>query len=802
MSKPFQLRYLFLFIGLTIVHFASGQSIKGIITDNEDSAIPYASVAVYKSSDSTLSTGGVTDFDGKFNIEVEPGDYYLLISFLSYEDKIVNALSISSMETRNVGKVMMSADAQALETVEVTAEKSQMELQLDKRVFNVGKDLSNAGSNASEILANVPSVSVDVEGNVSLRGSENVRILIDGKPSGLTGAGNSDALRMLQGNLIDKVEVITNPSSRYDAEGEVGIINIVLKKEQRQGINGAFEMNGGWPNNYGGSFSLNYRKKWINLFASNGTSYRASPGYGKSVNDFSSEDTSYYFESDRKQVRGGLSNVSRVGADIYFNEKNSLTTALLFKYSNGNNSASIDYFDHNTNSEIIKSTNRDEDENEIEYDLEGSVLYKKTFDREGREWTSLLSVTQNDDSENSELVQTINTGALESQSYQRSTNTEDERTYLVQTDYVHPIRKKGKIETGAKVTLREIENAYNVELMDTGPWVQLPAFSNELQYIENIYAGYFMFSNKYKRFTYQFGLRSEYSDIKTKLLRTNKSNPRSYLNFFPSAHLSYELNEVNSIQLSYTRRLSRPRFRELIPFFSYTDPRNYYSGNPDLNPEYTDSYEIGYLKKFGKGSILSSVYYRHTTAPTERITITDSNGLQRRFPINLDTKDAFGLESSLQYEFTKWWRTSTSINAYQEHVQGTYKGRLYRSEALTFTGRSMMNFKLQKDFNGQISGNYRAPRNNTQGKTLAVYTLDLGLSKDVLKGNGTITASAKDIFNSNKRRWVVDTDNLYSSSEFQWRARQFLITFTYRLNQKKKPARDGGSQMYDGGDDM
>ena len=270
-------------------------------------------------------------------------------------------------------------------------------------------------------------------------------------------------------------------------------------------------------------------------------------------------------------------------------------------------------------------------------------------------------------------------------------------------------------------------------MMDNG-WYTLNQFSNELVYNENIYAAYSMFSNKLSDLTYQFGLRSEYTDIETRLVATNVSNPRQYLNFFPSAHFSYELNSTNSLQLSYSRRISRPSFRELIPFFSYTDPRNFYSGNPDLNPELTDSYEVGYLQKFEKGSLLSSLYYRHTKGPTERITVTDSTGLLRRFPVNLSTMDAYGVEFNLQYEITKWLRTSLSANLYQASTQGSYNGRRLSSETFTASGRGTVMVKLPKAFNLQAAGRYRAPRISTQGKTLAMYTLDLGLSKDVLKG--------------------------------------------------------------------
>ena len=776
-------------------------NVVGTVLDNFGNPVPYASVGLFSIVDSSLIKGSISDESGLFGMRAKPGSYYIEVSFLSYKKATINNVEIAPKEITSVPTIQLAPNTEVLDVVDITAEKSTMELQLDKRVFNVGKDLSNTGGNAAEILSNVPSVEVDIEGNVSLRGSENVRILIDGRPSGLTGAGNTDALRMMQGNLIDKVEVITNPSSRYDAEGEVGIINIVLKKEKKKGLNGAFELTAGYPENFGGSFTLNYRRKWINFFTSSGLKYRSSPGSGFSFNEYQDADTAYYFENERNQKRGGLSSVSRFGADIYFNKKNVLTTALMVNYTDANNAAQIGYSDFNELREITLETLRDEEENEISLDLEASLVYEKKFEEKGRSWTTTISANQNDDSEISNLTQTSSGSGLELTTFQRSTNTEDQRTYSGQSDYIHPIFEDGRIETGIKGSVREIRNDYGVELNNGTGWKSLIPFTDELIYNENIYAGYAMYSNKLNLLTYQFGLRSEYTMIETRLVKSNISNPREYLNFFPSAHISYELGELNSVQVSYSRRISRPRFRELIPFFSYTDPRNFYSGNPDLNPEFSDSYELGYLQKLEKGSVLTSLYYRHTVNPTERITVTDSNGLLQRFPVNLSTQDAYGLELTLQYQLFSWWRTNLTANVYQANRQGEYQDKLYRSQTFTATSRGMFLFKLPKKVDFQFSGNYRAPRLSTQGKVLAMYSFDAGLSKDFFNGNATLTFSAKDLLNSRKRRWIVQTESLYSESEFQWRARQFLLVFTYRLNQKKGFNRNK-SGSFEGSEEM
>jgi outer membrane receptor protein involved in Fe transport len=791
------LRTILLFIASTLLLFsntATAQSkagIKGKVIQANGESVPFVNIALYGLPDSNLIGGAASDLDGNFQLTAAPGTYYLLVTFLGFEDLILNPLSIEKGAIKDLGKLTMTEQSQMLEEFVVEGERSQMELKLDKRVFNVGKDLSNAGSNASDILQNVPSVDVDIEGNVSLRGSENVRVLIDGKPSGMASSG--DALRMLPGNMIERIEVVTNPSAKYEAEGEVGIINIVLKKEKQKGFNGAFEVHTGLPNNHGGNFSVNYRRKSINLFTSYGVNFNQNPGRGYSFQDYNGPDTVYSYENTRDHIRGGLNHVARVGADIFINDKNTLTTAVLFKQSRNKNTSFIGYTDFDNAGKTIETIDRNEDENETSQDIELTLSHVKKFDQKDREWKTDLRITQNDDSELADLVQTSSvTDVLPS--YQNSNNTEDERNYILQSDYVHPFGKKAKFETGVRASLREIENDYGVNIDGQ----TLTDFTDKLIYTENIYAGYAILSHQYKKLQYQAGLRAEFTDIKTELTVSQLENPRTYFNLFPSAHLSYEINPKNSLQLSYSRRLSRPQFRELIPFFSYTDPRNYYGGNPDLNPEYTDSYELGYLKQMNKATLFASLYYRKTDGVVERITLTDTTGLIRRFPVNLSTQHAFGAEANGNVNITKKWRASGNLNAYYATVTGTYKERIYSSETFTLTGRATTMVELKYKINLQGSVNYSAPRVTTQGKTLALYSIDLGLSRDFFKGNSTLTLSVKDLLNSRKRRSIVDTEYLYSYSEFQWRTRQAVLSFTYRLNQKKN--RNGNRQSeFEGG---
>ena len=778
-----------------------------IVDENTGNPLEFATLSLYNRTDSSLVNGTVTDLDGNFTIMVAPGLYYATIDFLAYQQKQIPEINIPVNQTAfNLNNIGLLESAKILEEIEVTAEKSQLQLKLDKRVFNVGKDLSNTGANAAELLDNVPSVTVDVEGNVSLRGSENVRILIDGKPSGLVGISSADALRQLQGDIVQSVEVITNPSARYDAEGEVGIINIVLKKEKREGVNGSFSINAGYPENFGASYSLNMRRKKLNLFSNFGINYRKGPGQGsfyqEAINNVGELEI---YESDRSHERGGVSGNFQLGSDWFVDKQNTISASLLYKHALEDNTATINYRDLNQDFDILERSSRLNEEEEVENNFEIALSHVKTFEQKDHKWSTDFKYISNGEAEYSDYTQTGDN--LENPILQRSDNVENESNIFFQSDYSLPIGENAKFEAGTRITLRTINNDFMVEeLQDNGEWQVFSELDDELQYKENIYAAYLIYGNQIKNFSYQFGLRMEHSDIETELVQTGATNPRNYTDWFPSAHFSYEFTSKDQFQISYSRRLSRPRFRHLLPFFSYTDNRSNYTGNPDLNPEYTNSMEMGYLKYFEKGSILSSVYYRYRTGVITRILDVLEDGVTTaRFPINLAFENAYGIEFSGNYEITKWWDINGNFNFYRAITEGTYKDQRIYADTYTWTTRWNTQFEIGKTLDFQITFNYRAPRITPQGERKAMYSVNLGLSKQVFSGKGTLTLSVRDLFNSRRWRSITDVDGLFVDSEFQWRARQLLLTFNYRLGKKKqgrKGGRKGKRNGQGGGGDM
>lgn len=759
-------------------------SISGTIRDEQNNAVPFANAAVYSDRDSTLVAGAASDGNGSFSIPVKSGNYYLRITFLSYQEAIIPNVSVTRSDV-NIGTVILKADTRLLETVEIEGEKSQMELELDKRVFNVGTDLSSSGGNAADILNNVPSVNVKVDGTVTLRGNENVRILINGKPSGLT-ASNPDNLRNLQGNLVERVEVITNPSSRYEAAGEVGIINIVLKKNEENGLNGTFTGNVGYPDFIGGSYSLNMRRKKINLFSSYGADYRKHPGYSSLYQRFEggARETRQTGDLSRSEFSHNIMG----GLDYFIDDKSTLTGSIMYNFGKGSNTSVLTYEDF-TNGEPIGNTVRTDREKEDEDNLEASLNYKREFSKKGQLLTVDFQYDKRLDGERSDYTQVEE----DSTTIQRAKNIAADHNWFFQSDYVHPFSSDGKAEAGIRSASRSVTNDYALEQNEEdGSWTVFPAFNNNLLYTERIHAAYVMAGNKFNRISVQAGIRGEYSDITTELTESNEENHREYFDLFPSVNLGYEISKNKTLQLSYSKRVNRPEFRELLPFSNFSDSRNFFEGNPNLQPEYTHSFETGYLLNWQSGSILSSAYYRYRMGDIQRVTEVDDDGTTRLFPVNVGSTNAYGLEFNLSLTVGKWWDINSSANFYRAITEGTYNDEVLSRDTYAFHARTTSKMTLAKGFEFQASFFYRGPHETTQGRQLAAYSLDLALAKDVFKGKGTISANVRDLLNTRQWRSIVDIpdEDYYAESSRQWAPRQVRLTFTYRLNQMKKTERN------------
>jgi len=763
--------------------------IEGQLVEAEsEEPLPYATVMLYDQEDSTMVANALTDESGSFEISAPQGEHYMVFQFVGYENKVIDDVDISRTGPGiDLGQVALTQEAVAIAEVEVSAERSQMQLKLDRRVFNVSKDLTNSGSTAADILDNVPSVTVDTEGNLRLRGSEGVRILINGKPSGLISGGDTEALRRMQGDMIERVEVITNPSARYEAEGEAGIINIILKKEDEQGLNGSFGLTAGYPDNYSGSYNLNFRRENLNFFSNFGLNYRRSPGGGITDQRFFDEagDLENRYLIDRDQDRGGWGGNLQVGLDWYVSDRDLFTLSGQYSTGRDDNSSLITYEDFDGSGNLLSTARRDNSEDEEDHNIDLDLRYERQFDNEDRSWTVNFKFINDDDTELAEYRETSSNSS--ETLIQQSSNTEDERNIIIQTDYIHPLGENSKFEVGARGALRTVNNNFLVEeLNENGVYEAVPNFDDFLRYTENVYAAYAIGATRlFDLFNVQAGLRMEYSDIEAALLRSGQTTPQNYLNLFPSASASYEFSPETQLQASYSRRLSRPYFRRLLPFSSLRDRRNISQGNPNLRPEYTDSYEMSLLRYLDRGSVLSSVYYRRTTGVITRITIPGENGTSLEFPINLAERDAYGVELTFSYDLFDWWTVNTDVNLFRSLLNGSYEGVDYSADAFAWNGRidSKLTFG---EVQIQPSFNYRGPQNTAQGRRLSSYALNIGISIGVLDGRGDLIISGRDLFNTRIRRSIIDLPGFESESEFQWRRSQGVnVSFNYRLQDKR-----------------
>lgn len=775
--------------------------------------LEFATVSVFDAADSSLVTGGLTDANGIFNIPIKPGQYYLRIQFMGFQDITLSEISISKQtKVFDAGIVVIKEDEQLLNEVVVQAERTQMELTLDKKVYNIGKDLSNLGGSASDLLANLPSVEVDVDGNVSLRGSENVQILIDGKPSGLIGLSGTGGLQQLQGNLIERVEIVTNPSARYDAEGGAGIINIILKKDRAKGFNGSFQVQGGFPANNGASVNVNYRTGWINWFVNYGVTARTSPGQGFTNNTFNNpeRDTVYFINQDNDRERKSLSQNIRFGSDIYFSDKNVLTLSASYRNSDSDNTTQTGYDFLNRNRVQFSDRFRIDNEDEADVNWQYELNYNREFKRNGQKLTFTLQQQDSEETEKSlfDDVTNFSDGSV-FDLVQRARNDNGEERQLMQIDYIHPFGKAAKLELGTRYNGRTIFNNYIVESDSSASGLErnfeeVVALTNNFSFEERIFAAYGILSNKYEKLSWQLGLRAENTNLDTQLIPRSEEdassdeyepNSQNYFSLFPSANLTYKYSKISSLQLSYSRRISRPRFRNLNPFITYSNPLSLFAGNPDLQPQFTDSYEIGILQNRKSASIYVGIYYRYTTDVVQRIQRTIDEGVTERLPVNLGVRDDIGVEANVNYDVNQKIRFTSNINFFNSQTDG---GESFSAEATTVSTRMGAFYRNRKLFNAQLSWFYRAPQNRPQGTSKSIQSLDVGLSKDVLKNNGTIAFNVRDLFNTRKYRGETITETFTTNSEFQWRrGPTAVLSFTYRLNQKKQRSGRGESRSFE-----
>ncbi|MEG3658786.1 TonB-dependent receptor [Arenibacter palladensis] len=822
---------------LSLVGYAQGAQgpqepikITGTVLDQEtDQPLEYATLVLQSVRNPEKVTGGITDASGKFEVEAAPGNYNVSIEYISYKSYKLNNQSLRS--STDLGVIRLSLDVAQLAEVEVVGERTTVELRLDKKVYNVGSDLTVKGGSVTDVLSNVPSVSVDVEGNISLRGNESVRILINGKPSALSGL-SPEALQQLPADAIEKVEVITNPSARYDAEGTAGILNIILKQSKTAGVNGSVNVYTGHPETYGGSLSLNLRRDNFNIFTNTTYRYRSGPGNAlfDQENFDSNGNTLSYQNEIRDYQRKDKSFNTNVGFELFLDESSSITNSFVFSKSNGDNTVNVDFSNFDANRTPTIQRNRFTTEDEFEEEVQYSLNYQKKFEREGHILTFDYQYSKGIDNENSIIEEDIlgDNIALDTE---RTIDDQTQVSQLLQMDYVLPFGKdnQSQFELGYRGTFNNNNTDFDFGIQQqNGDFNSDPNFSNELNYKEYVNAAYAQLGSKFNKFSILGGLRMEASDIGIELVNSNELTNKDYVNWFPSIFLGYEFSEEEQVTLSYSKRLRRPRSRFINPFPSRSSNTNLFQGNADLDPTFTDSYDLGYLKRWDKFTFTTSGYFNRSTGVFQFVSretgdfVTIENPddpqnpivvpVQVRSPINLATEDRLGMEFTTTYTPKRNWRLTWNLNAFHRDLQGDYTYTNSQNEVIVqnfdannfswFT-RFSAKIPLPGKIDFQTNFFYMGPSEDAQNTNKGMLSSDLGLSKDVLKDKGSLTLNVSDIFNSRKRITDTRTENVATYSEFQFRQRQITLSFQYRFNQpqnrndRNREGRNGGGEDMD-----
>ncbi len=768
--------------------------ITGTVLDNQTGQpLEYATLVLQSIRNPERLTGGITDENGKFSVETFPGRYNVRVEFLTY---VTYELPGQVFRTStDLGTIKLSPDVEQLEGVEVIAEKTTVEIRLDKKIYNVGKDLTVSGGTVSDVLDNVPSVSVDVEGNVQLRGNDDVRILIDGKPSAITGLNSTEALQQLPAESIEKVEVITSPSARYDAEGSGGIINIILRRSKLQGLNGALTANLGDPARYGLNGNLNYRTGAVNIFTNTGYNYRKSPG--NTFNDTNFFDQNGDFTNslteigERERIRNGFN--ANFGIEWYVNETSSITQSIFIRNSDNSSETTNNFSQEDINLNRTSGFRFDaetEDDKTFQY----SFNYDKKFNDSGHKLTYAFQYETSDEVEASLIQQ----NGFDSETVR---TVEDQRRVFMQADYVLPIGENHQFEFGYRGDFNRLETDYDVAFIQpTIDELGITNPSNVLDFKETINAVYTQFGSKIGKFNYLAGLRYEATRLIINQIESNDFNRNNFDGFFPTLNVNYELTEKQSLSLGYNRRLRRPRSFFLNPFPSRSSPTNLFQGNPKLTPSFSNQVDFGYLNRFEKVTLNTSIYFQRATdvitfivEDTGEDTFFDGQqvSILRRTPVNLAKNDRLGFEFTTSYRPNRKWNINGNFNMFNLITRGDFNGQNFDAENLSWFVRLNNKITLFESIDWQTRFFYRGPRETAQTKSKGIASVSLAFSKDLFDEKASLALNISDLFNSRKRISETVTPFFENDNESQFRVRSINLSFTYRFNQKKKRGGEG-----------
>jgi len=816
-------KFLFLTLAITTLHLkinaqtpGNGKMTAKVVDAQSNETIPFASAIIIDRKTKAVVKGVQGDVNGNLLISGLPnGVFTFKVSYVGYQTMVRDSVSVSDVQNViNLGTVKMkTAKGTALKEVAITAQKSTMQLGIDKKVFSVDQSLVSEGGSASDLLQNVPSVQTDVDGNVSLRGSTGVKVLIDGKPSLIAGGDIAQILQSIPASSIESVEVITNPSAKYDAEGQSGIINIVLKRNKKLGLNGNIGLTAGNRDNYNGNTSLSFQNNKINLYGNYGYRYGNRPGGGFNNITYKNPDpkTGLAF-ADQTMSSTGLdkSHNAKAGIDYYLTDKDILSLSggfnsrsqtegdltMIYKYGEQRNP--LDFSTRNNSSTGSGNS----------YDL--NFDYSHKFKKQGEELTFNFGYSTGDNDRfqeyNTAVYSRAGVPVSEQVELLRNINIGDNSNYNIQADYTLPMGKLGKIETGYRSQIRYSDNNTQATKLNnsTGMYDQDYLLSNLFDSKDQVHALYLNYQNQYKNFGYQIGLRAEDALLNTRSGAFDNAGNLSYMpgkidyqRLYPSVYLTQKFKGEQQLQLNYSRRVNRPRPWDTNPFTDYSNPLNWRRGNPNLLPEDVHSFELSYSKFWPKVTLISSAYMRRTNDLIQRVrSAPNDDGIIITTPYNITKDLSSGFEFISKVDVLKAWNFTANVNVYHSDIAAAPAYDIKGNSGFSWNTNVTNNFVLPYSITLQVKAEYESDQVMAQGRRNANWSTDAGAKYDFPGKKASLSLNVRDIFNT--RQWSMEFEDNNTKTEFQRRRYGPVgnLTFSYRfgkttfMKKSKKPEQE------------
>jgi len=772
--------------------------------------IPFVTVYLKHLKDSTYFSGGLANDSGSFVIEqLRPGPYQVKISFIGYKTYI-DTIALRPPDLKmNLGTITLSPESNDLKEFNFSEDKPDFTLGIDRKIFNVDKNNIASGGSALDVLKQVPTITVDVDGSITLRGTGSFVIFINGKTSGLTVDNRSQILQQIPANNIDRIEIITNPSAKFDAEGMTGIINIITKKQLADGKSGTIQVGLGTGNKYNVSGSFNLRVKAFSMSHTLGFRYNQywNEGWSNRTNtpDSLAPNT---INQNNYGNRNSISPTISGNFEWAFKKDATFSINYLFNYGNNSNPDSLKYNYLDSAGWLTRESYRITKSLDNSYNADGGLNFNKKFAKDRELFVSTnLNYNANNQTDNYRQQEyTLYHDVDTNYNPLLQNNYRDNKSIVstTQLDYTHPFKEKLKFETGFKVAIRDINNTLVADSFDNslGRLVIDSTITNKFHYFENVNAVYGTFTAMFKKWGFQTGLRIEQTNISGNQESGNVGFTKNYINFFPSVFITYKISDVHTLQLAYSRRINRPGLGQLNPFAQYDDPLNLRIGNPNLNPENIDAVELNYnmniyTKKKMSHTLIVTAYFRMVHGVIQRFRYLNGDISTVSF-LNLDESVNFGGEIVLRNGWFKWWNMTTNFNMYRNQVIGTSPVGNLQATNFSYSIRNQQTFKMAKIAELQLSFNYMAPQTFPQGQMKENWNIDAALKFDIFKGRASVTFNITDIFNT-RRFAIYSYDSFFYSDNYRKReSRIFTFQFVWRFgeipgqNNKRKPNNNQG----------